>query len=361
MAEENGAQIESAQDKDQGLRASLEKAFDDAEKDSDTSSVSEAGKTLAAARKTEKPDEKQDTSTTGEDGAQAKQAEDATQVAQEDDKAAEGQTEAPQHWPAQDREMFGKQPKEVQGWLLNRHKAMEADYTRKTQEIAPMRRMKEGLDEIFAPFKEKMALDGVDEIGAIKQLVAAHSYLQRDPGNAIQWLAQQYGIDLKTVGTGTEEGQPGKLPPEVDQRFAKLEQAINGSLEQQKKEAFQSNLTKVEQFAGEKDSQGKPLHPYFDDVAEDVAKLLKAGYASDLQDAYDRATYANPQVRAKVLAASEAERRVKDEAERKKKAAEAKQAGFDVKGEGSAGAVQADSQSLRSTLERAWDAQEGRV
>lgn len=339
------------------LRSSLEKHFDEAEKA--TGDVSEAGKTLASARKPKELEEtpQEGAETTSEDV----KATETTETPKEPQEAAEQALEAPQHWPANDRELFGKQPKEVQTWLLNRHKAMEADYTRKTQEVAPMRRLKEGLDEVFAPFREKMALDGIDEMGAIKQLVAAHTYLQRSPQEAIGWLAQQYGIDLNQVVQGAGEET---LPPQ----FAKLQESvqrqeriIQETLQRQEKEQLNANLSQVEQFADQKDAQGKPLHPHFDDVAQDVAKMLKAGIAENLQDAYDRAVYANPQVRQKVLAAQEAERRVKDEAERKKKAAEAKQAGFDVKGEGAAGAVSAESQSLRASLEKAWDAQEGRV
>src|SRR5688572_17361777 len=48
--------------------------------------------------------------------------------------------EAPQHWPADKREMFAKLPSEAQRLLLDRHKEMEADYTRKTTELSEQRK-----------------------------------------------------------------------------------------------------------------------------------------------------------------------------------------------------------------------------
>ena len=57
-----------------------------------------------------------------------------------DESSAEtGVLEAPTHWPSGERELFTKQPKDVQEWMTSRIKHQDADYTRKTQEIAPLR------------------------------------------------------------------------------------------------------------------------------------------------------------------------------------------------------------------------------
>ena len=47
--------------------------------------------------------------------------------------------EAPQHWSEVDRQQFRKLPPSQQEFLLNRHSAMEADYTKKAQQVAEYR------------------------------------------------------------------------------------------------------------------------------------------------------------------------------------------------------------------------------
>jgi hypothetical protein len=52
-----------------------------------------------------------------------------------------------------------------------------------------------------------------------------------------------------------------------------------------------------------------PEHPYFDDVAEDIVKMLSAGY--DLDTAYEKAVWANPATRAKEIDRLQTESRQK--------------------------------------------------
>lgn len=367
------------------LGADIEKAFDasvnsDAETTTDAgkTDVSEAARTLAAQRKAgEQKGADPAAVADGKDDAAKRAAERAAMApearakADAEDKAKAAATEAveaPAHWPAADREMFAKQAPEVKSWMLNRHKAMEADYTRKSQELGTTRRLKDTLDEVFAPFREQMQLNGVDEAAAIRQLVGAHAFLQRDPANAMKHLAQQYGIDLKQLVEGAAAADPAGESPTVkalrDQVTGltkKLEQ-ITGTQSQEEQNA---RLNTVTQFAEEKDGQGNLKRPYFDDVAQDVVVLLRgaksAGQQMSLQDAYDRAVRANPATYEKQLAAKLAEQRSKDEAERKAKADAARKAGFDVRGEGAASAVAAQTDSIDASLNAAWDAAAGRV
>ena len=64
----------------------------------------------------------------------------------------------------------------------------------------------------------------------------------------------------------------------------------------------------VAAFADAKDEHNNPKHPYFNDVADDIIPFLNAG--ASLQDAYDKAVWANPVTRAKEQA------RLKTEAEK---------------------------------------------
>lgn len=345
---------------DVSLHAELSQAFEASEtpeEKPETNPISEAARTLASARRK-----------AAEKAAEAVEKTETPEVKPEQEVKPETPEtevlEAPAHWAQADRELFAKQTPEVKQWMLARHKAMEGDYTRRVNELVPAKKLRESLDQVFAPYREVMARDGVDEITAIKQLVAAHDYLQRDPQNAIAWLAKSYGIDLSQPGGG-ENAQPSPELVQMRQQYAQMQSQLNSILSAQEKAKQQEHLAQVEQFAQEKDSQGKPLRPHFEEVATDMSFLLRAaresGQTLSLQDAYDRAVFANPDTRAKVLAAQEAERKAKEVEERERKAREAKKAGFDVRGTGAAEPLAARTNSIREDLVAAFDGSGARV
>lgn len=357
MAKDEGSQvIDSAEaETDVSLRDEISSAIDASDTETTPPDVSEAARTLAAAKsgKTAAPDTVsggQDTISGGNDTISGGVA-----------------LEAPQHWPAQARELFAKQSPDGQKFLLDRHRAMEGDYTRKVQDLTPVRRMKEAMDEIFGPMRDQMHRDGVDEITAVRQLVAAHRYLQDSPVEAMQWLAGKYAVDLKAIVEGT--AGTSQVPPELKvlrDKIAQIEQYQVSSLSAQQQQQFRANLSVVEQFAGEKDAQGVLKHPHFDEVGPDVADLMRVaqmrGQQPSLQDTYDRAVHANPQVRAKVLAAQDAERQKKSEDERKAKVDAARRASAgNTTGQGATTSVVAKTDSLRADLESAFTSAEGRV
>lgn len=362
--------IAAAMDASESAESSTGGEGKDVGADKGSPDVSEAARTLAAAKKgasTADGASAPEGAKPPQDEASAKRAAELAAMSPEDRAKAEAASvDAPQHWPARDREFFAKQAPEVRNWLLGRHKAMEADYTRRVQEVAHYRRERDELGEIFRPFADAMASDGMTVPMAVRQLVAAHHMLIRDPANGIASLAQKYGIDLKkATEDGAQQGQSDPRFATLEGEVRRLQSTLQGQLNAQVENEKRTNLSKVEQFAEEKDAQGKPLRPHFDDVARDISMLLRAareaGDSLTLQDAYDRAIYANPQVRQKVLAALDAERRAKDDDDRKRKANAARTAGFDVKGEGAATSVAATTDSIRGDLEAAFAQTGGRV
>lgn len=386
MSTQDGILEEGSASASDDLRGDLTAAFDasaadsgdqggdkGADKTPQGGDVSEAARTLAAARKAAA--DTGDKGTLNQDDPAAKRQAELAAMSPEDRAKAETEdktnaettsAEAPQHWPARDREFFAKQSPDVKSWMLGRHKAMEADYTRRVQEVAHVRRESDELKEIFKPFADAMASDGMTIPQAVRQLAAAHQKLVSDPVNGIHWLAQKYGIDLKQAADGST--QQGQLDPNVrmlQEKIAQLEAGFNGQRSAQQEQEQKANLSKVEQFAEEKDAQGQLLRPHFDDVAKDISMLLRAardaGEQLSLQDAYDRAIYANPNTRQKVLAAKDAERQAKETEERTRKANAARNAGFDVKGEGAATSVAAKTDSIRGDLEAAFAQHGGRV
>lgn len=171
--------------------------------------------------------------------------------------------------------------------------------------------------QAFQPYEQTIQQLGVSHDVAVGKLLEADNSLRHgspeQKSHALASLAYQYGIDLGQVqAIPTPDPQVYALQTELQQ----LKGFIN-DFQRTQQEREQGTLnSEIAKF-----SEGRE---HFEQVREDMAALLQAGRAKDLSDAYEQATWANPQTRASMLAKQQAEVAAKVEAERK--AQEAKRA-----------------------------------
>ena len=237
---------------------------------------------------------------------------------------------APNHWPKDFAAKFEALEAPAQHMFMERYKDLEGDYTRKTQEIAKYKKRNEAFDEIMAPFKGDFERAGMDEVGAVRQLLAAHDYLRKDPANAIAWLANQYGVDMAAIGNdpAAEDEFADPQVKQLQQQVAQLTGFIQNQQTQQQSQVQQSTQSLIDQFAAETDANGNPKHPHFDRVRGVMGSLISSENAKDLATAYEMAVYADPELRqaqVKAMAAAQSQDNVKTEAVKKaKKAARSK-------------------------------------
>ena len=147
----------------------------------------------------------------------------------------------------------------------------------------------EPLESVIEPYRQKWQVAGVDEATAVKQLLAASDWLERDPAQAIAYLARQYGVSAGQPGPAqspqgpVHTGQPNEIQ-QLQSEIARLSQMVE--------KANQAPLlSEVERFSSD------PANLYFDNVRDDMALLLDAGKASDLKEAYEMACYMRPDIR----------------------------------------------------------------
>ena len=232
----------------------------------------------------------------------------------------------PQHWPKSFKESFEKLPVEAQHLLYDRHKELEGDYTKKTQGVAKYRKRQEALDEIMKPYLADFQRLGMDEIGAVRQLFAAHDYLRKDPKQAIQWLAKNYGVDMSEVGIDTAEDE--YADPQVkalQQQVAQLQGFLNQQQQTQMQSVQQDTQSMIDKFASAKDADGNPKYPHFEEVRDRMGVLIQGNQAQDLESAYEMAIYADPKLRQSLMdnyAATKTQKEVKTEAVKKAKKAQ---------------------------------------
>jgi hypothetical protein len=267
--------------------------------------------------------------------------------------------EAPQHWAATDKELFGKLPPDGQKFLLDRHKAMEGDYTRRMQEIAPLRKAAEQ----WTPYLQQL---GATPEQAFQSLIGAEYTLRtgtpEQKQQALRQLAEDYKITL---------GQPAQQPatdeyvdPQVAavrQELAELkawktsrdqaEQQYRQQEEQRQQQTLQST---IDAFAAEKTEAGAPAHPHYEAVRATMGALISSGQAHDLKAAYDMAVYANPSIRQQLLTAQQDAAAKKSAEEAKAKALKATTAASSVSGSPVGSTAMPPAKSIREELERAW-------
>lgn len=239
-------------------------------------------------------------------------------------KEAPQAVEAPQHWSAEDKDWFSKQPEENKKWLLAREKSMTADYTRKTQELAEPRKKYERLEKIFEPLRPQLTQMGLDEPAAVERLLQRYqeteqfiNSFKQNPKQAIDWLAGQHGVSLSGYAADEEYTDPqvAELRNQNQQLMSRL-QALEGNLSQIQQAPVIDTLTR---FQNAKDENGNLKYPMYEQVKTLMAPLVAQG--KSLEEAYHDVVWATPEGRAKMLE----EERTKFLQEEQKKQKEARE------------------------------------
>lgn len=202
----------------------------------------------------------------------------------------------PAHFTADEKKYFESLPTEQQEWIAGSVKRLSSTVDKRFQEYSTYQRRAQAYDEALTPYRQQLAMRGVDEMTAIKQLFTTYDQLQRDPVNTIRWLAKSYGVDISQTQEENQDPQVSALMNHINELKQGF-QTMQGTLFQERQNQM---LNVVTQFADEKDAQGNPKRPHFEAVVDDMMKLIQGGIVkpNDLQTAYDRALAFHPELTA---------------------------------------------------------------
>ena len=229
----------------------------------------------------------------------------------------------PKSWTKEMQTKYSALPSEVQDYVELREKQM-SDGLEKDRGDANLGRV---MRDTMTPYRAMLQAQGVDEVKAVQSLMNVHYKLTNLPMSEkaayLQSIAQGYGIELGAATQGEAEI--------VDPTVKKLMDELNG-IKQHLTTNQQNAITQakekvsrdVEAFASQEN------HPYFDEVADEIASFIQSGH--DLDAAYEKAVWANPVTRQKELVRLQTEQGT-ELREKAKIAAEAskKAAGLNVK------------------------------
>jgi hypothetical protein len=276
--------------------------------------------------------------------------------------AAAAQTQQPGQQPAAvqapqgvDPAVFAALPPETQQQVARTMATVE--------EQAARFRGYEGLEQVIGTRRQAWAMQGMSEAQAVNQLLALSDFAGQNPAEFVRWFSGQHGIDLTALNDagGGDDQYIDPAVQELRQQVADLTGHITGQQQQQQAAQHQSLVNLTAQFAAETGTDGQPLRPYFAELGGGVLPYIQQVRAENpaasptevLAAAYDRACWATPSVRTRMLAAQEATRL----AEQRAAAVAARNAGSSIHGQApSAGSTQPKdigSGSVRDTLRAA--------
>lgn len=243
---------------------------------------------------------------------------------------------APQNWKGAAKVKWDLLPEPVR-------KEIAEDYSRLAQSQARLDR----LDATIGPERAQVlaATYGTVEQG-IQNLFAISDMATKNPQGFVLWFCQQRGINLAQMVGQPQAAQqaPSQAPDPVMQRVGQLEQMLTNFVQQQQGAQTQGLQSEIDRFASD------PSHPYFNDVRADMGALIQSGRAKDLQQAYDMAIWAHPEIRNSLI-----EGQVKQKSEQQSAAAQqARNASVSVSGSPAGAKVPQDEpdETLEQTLKR---------
>ena len=236
----------------------------------------------------------------------------------------------PPGWSPAAKVAFAALPAEVQQSVAKREDEVNKGFA-KLAEYKPLER-----------FMEQARQSGTTLDRALENYTGIERALRSDFVGGIANLCQRQGVDPVALAnvilarngvTPTQQGEAGAAP-QANQNAQRVDlspvmqkiSALENYIQQQQSQGVQSE---IQRFASD------AKNTFFDNVKEQMGHLINAGVADDLADAYDRACWANPEIRSLLIKQQSAP---SDQSAAAKAATQARQAAKSITGSPIAGA-----------------------
>lgn len=202
---------------------------------------------------------------------------------------------APKSWPKDMHPHWGKVPKEVQDYWQTREKQMLDGL----EQYKGAAQYGKAMQDIITPYAHLLQADGLDATQAVQRLLRAQQHLTTGTLESRQAAYEDLGKRLNLQPPAQTNGaEPSPIDPRIqslEQQFQQI-QRIQTAQQQAALEAARSKASQeVEAFAGD------PKNALFDECYEDIVRFIQSG--DSLQEAYDKAVWANPVTREKQVQA----------------------------------------------------------
>jgi hypothetical protein len=251
---------------------------------------------------------------------------------------------APSTWKPAARAEWDKLSPAIRAEIHRR----EQDFLNGQTQLRPDTELGSKMREVIRPYEMMIQAEGGTPERAVADLFRTAAVFRvgtaEQKYQAVGQICRQFGVDLAAIGRaalahqqggGQPQGaqqQPQQFrDPRVDQLLAHQRQQ-----EQQRVQAEQRTTeSAVQRWMNEVDAQGNPKREYLGDVINEMSALVPQikqadptlTHAQALDAAYDRATWANPEVRALLEAKKQTDLDATRRADNQRQVSAAKRAG----------------------------------
>lgn len=211
----------------------------------------------------------------------------------------------PKTWRKEAAEAFATLPPLVQEEITKR----EQDIFRGISQYKEHAQIGQVFDTTLKPMLPLFQKYNLNPADAAKRALTAHFNLTLAAPEVkvelARTLLRDYGIPLEALGLpdGTTSAVQAQSNPILEQRISQLQQQLaevgqtTTFMQQRYAEQVRSQTRgTVDKFADD------PANIYFNDLTDDMVRLIQSGAAQDLPEAYEKAVWLNPVVRAKEIA-----------------------------------------------------------
>lgn len=214
------------------------------------------------------------------------EAEPEAEEAKEEPKDERKPLRAPEGLKPEFKVRFAELDPEWQEEILRR----EQDAARGINELSEKAKLAKELDRTIAPYEPMIATMGVGKAELVQNMLQTAYVLNMGTAEqkaaVVRGIMDQYGVQVDQPAA--EEVDP-KIA-ELNTKISKLEQML-GQQPANDQAVRHEAATELQQFAAD------PANEFFGDVRVEMGKLIQAGVAADLKDAYDKACQLNPEIR----------------------------------------------------------------
>lgn len=262
------------------------------------------------------------------------------QTAEKAAEPAKPAIEPPHSWSAEAKARWADVPPDTQAYIAEREAQAHQAITRAGQQIKAY----EPIARVLDTYRDTFEKNGLTPDDGIGRLLEVERNLARDPVSAVKEIAKAYGVDLTTLtneqaapAQQAEQGQPDPQVATLKAELAQLKSEL-GKVGSYLTAQQRAQLASEEQVLARQIAEFAKGRDYFSDVRLRMGALMQADPNLSMEDAYDQATWADPNIRQRILADQRKADEEKRAEEARKKAADAKKsAAVNVKSSTSSG------------------------
>lgn len=167
----------------------------------------------------------------------------------------------------------------------------EQDAARGINELSKEAKLAKELDRAIAPYEPMIQMMGAPKAEIIQNMLQTAYVLNQGSAEqkaaVVRGIMDQYGIELRAAAND-EPANPEVAALKAE--IAELKGLVRGNVQQDETVTRQQAANDLQAFAT------NPENEFFNDVRVEMGRLMGAGLATDLKDAYDKACRLNPEV-----------------------------------------------------------------